>query len=92
LNALAKRTGFSGTVHPDGQLENSFDADYGNQEGDRKMKWEYRYVQVSDQNPGNMQLMVAELNELGLEGWEAVSTVPKTPVAAHYVLLKRPAK
>ena len=59
--------------------------------GMTRMKWEYRYVQVSEGAAGSTQEMADQLNKLGKEGWEAVSAVPKHGVGAHYVLLRRPA-
>jgi hypothetical protein len=56
------------------------------------MKWEYTYVQVSEGIADNLTAMAVELNRLGSQGWEAISTVQKDSRPAHYVLLKRAIK
>lgn len=47
------------------------------------MKWEYKMVQMS----GKPEKSVAELNDLGSEGWEAVSAW--VDAISTHVLLKR---
>ena len=45
------------------------------------MKWEYRY---------EVDASTADLNGLGLEGWEAASMTPGTEESYPVVLMKRP--
>ena len=51
-------------------------------------KWEYQIIQNMALTGGNKKLIPA-LNELGLEGWEAVSVSCKPTGSIEYVLLKR---
>jgi len=51
-------------------------------------KWEYQVIQNMAVMGGNKKLIPA-LNELGLEGWEAVSVGCKPTGSIEYVLLKR---
>lgn len=51
-------------------------------------KWEYQIIQNMALTGGNKKLTPA-LNELGLEGWEAVSVSFKPTGSIEYVLLKR---
>jgi hypothetical protein len=51
-------------------------------------KWEYQIVQNMALTGGNKKL-IPELNNLGQEGWEAVSVSSKAAGSIEHVLLKR---
>lgn len=51
-------------------------------------KWEYQIVQNLALTGGNKKL-IPELNNLGQEGWEAVSVSSKAAGSIEHVLLKR---
>jgi hypothetical protein len=58
------------------------------QKGRHKMNWEYQIVNVSVENPADCESCRYTLNQLGAQGWEAVTAWAETNRRS-VVLLKR---